>query len=106
MEPVNVYGARNLLVCCKKNHVKKILLLGSVGVLSTAENVVAEDASFAVNNPYEKSKLKAEEMFKSGAVDVTVIRPTNVAGKLAPGVLSPLKMTGLRAALKYIFFCR
>ncbi|MBL8020171.1 MAG: NAD(P)-dependent oxidoreductase [Leptospirales bacterium] len=88
----NVVGTENMIEACRKEGVKRIVHLSSVGVVglsySRRKIVVDENTRCSPQNEYEKSKLQAEELWRNAARDygfeLTIVRPTNVFGENHP----------------------
>ena len=82
----HVDGTRTLLDACKgQSQIRRIVHCSTTGVLGvTGKTPAAEDAPFAPTNPYEKTKLKGEQIALSAhkelGLPVSVVRPGLVYG--------------------------
>lgn len=72
---INAAGTRYLLDQCKDRGVQKILYVSSIAVKYKNK----------ANYHYARSKLEGEEAVRSSGIRYTIIRPTIVLGKEAPG---------------------
>ena len=88
---INYLGTENIMKSAKKNHIKKIIITSTSGVLGPSydtavhENMERKAPFF---NAYETTKAQAETMVKNYAqngMDVVIVNPTRVFG---PGLLS------------------
>ncbi len=66
---VNYEGCKNLLEGCKKNKIKRIIVISSMA------------AAKKHLDDYGKSKLMADELFLNSNLDFTILRPTLIYGK-------------------------
>ena len=96
MTSVNIAGTRNLFSLATELGVQFFCHLSSVGVTGkTALRIVDEYSSCNPTNPYEETKLAAEEIVRSGvdAGYVVILRPTNI---FAPTTLGPFLARSIR----------
>lgn len=79
----NTMGTLAALEYCRK-HKAQLIYFSSFVYATPLNNPIKEDAPLGVNNPYNHSKLLAEELCqfyaKSFGVPVTIIRPFNIYG--------------------------
>ena len=66
---VNTEGIKNLIEACKKNKIKRIIMLSSMAV--TRKYL----------DDYGKSKKQAEDLLKNSNLDYTILRPSMIYGK-------------------------
>ena len=83
---VNVDGTANVLQCCIKNKVKKMIFASSAAVYGDSkENSINEDGATNPQSPYGQSKLDAEKVIvktcKENEIDHVIFRMFNVYGK-------------------------
>lgn len=89
---VNVQGTEKLVELSKKNGIKRIIHLSSVGVVGMQHAFrpvpVNEYTDCNPHNGYEETKLASEKIFQSAFTHpedtLTVLRPTNVFGEHHP----------------------
>ncbi|MBU3907278.1 MAG: NAD-dependent epimerase/dehydratase family protein [Nanoarchaeota archaeon] len=67
--PENLVMAENLINACRKNKVKKIILLSSMS------------AKRSHPDEYGKNKLEIENMIKKSGINYTILRPSIIYGK-------------------------
>ena len=89
-DPLKYYGnntckTRNLLACCAKTGVRRLLFSSTAAVYGTpASGVADEQTPTQPINPYGMSKLMSETMLRdlgaAGAMDYVILRYFNVAG--------------------------
>ena len=81
MYETNVVGTHRLIQLTIRHRVRFFCHMSSAGVIGkTTQTVVDEDTPCRPQNPYEKSKFEAEQLFKHGieGCKVVILRPTNV----------------------------
>jgi len=81
MHETNVLGTRRLIELAIRHRIRYFCHISSAGVIGkTTQTVVDEDTPCRPQNPYEKSKFKAEQLFQHGikGCKVVILRPTNV----------------------------
>lgn len=91
---VNVAGTLTLATSAESNGVERLLFCSTIGVHArAARDPVAEDAAFDITNPYEQSKLDAENALREFAngkrMKVAILRPADAYG---PGDVRLLKL--------------
>ncbi len=92
MVSVNIEGVKSLCDFARKTETKKIIHLSSVGVngkqFSRNETIVDENTDCTPLNEYERTKLESEWVLKEfqsvSAVELVILRPTNVFGDEHP----------------------
>ena len=83
---VNVDGTKNLLIACKKNHVKKLIAASSAAVYGKgSENVkLTENSAMNPISPYGESKVKMEAELRKfvleDKIDCVILRFFNIFG--------------------------
>jgi UDP-glucose 4-epimerase len=83
---VNVDGTKNLLIACKRNNVKKLIVASSAAVYGEAtENVkLTEDSMIDPMSPYGESKVRMEEEIRKFIlqvkIDCVILRFFNIFG--------------------------
>lgn len=77
---VNHIGTKNLIEACKKNGVKRVILISSYDVVMKP------------GNDYTKSKLLAENVVKKSGLDYIILRPTAVYGPNDKGLSTLFQM--------------
>ncbi|MBX7187299.1 MAG: SDR family oxidoreductase [Vicinamibacteria bacterium] len=90
----NVAGTRNVLNWSRDNGVKAFHYVSSAYIAGTREGMVLEtelDVGQAFRNPYERSKLEAEQLVHQFQdLETTIYRPSIIVGdhtsEMAPGV--------------------
>ena len=67
---VNVDGTKNLLIACKRNNVKKLIVASSAAVYGEGlENVkLTEDSMMDPMSPYGESKVRMENEIKRNSI--------------------------------------
>ena len=84
VENVNVNGTINVLNCCIKNKIKKMVFASSAAVYGNSSTAVTEKSETRPLSPYGTSKMLAEnkirEMSKNN-LDCIILRIFNVYGK-------------------------
>jgi nucleoside-diphosphate-sugar epimerase len=91
-ESTNIKGAEHIIAAAKKNGIKKIVHLSSVGVAgmqySRKRVIVDEHFPCDPKNGYERSKLAAEKLLGEFSLNdqcaLHILRPTNVFGDHHP----------------------
>ncbi|MHA7646525.1 NAD-dependent epimerase/dehydratase family protein [Nitrosopumilus sp. S4] len=82
---VNVDGTANVLQCCAKNKIKKIIFASSAAVYGDYKDIITEETKTNPLSPYGKSKLEAEKMIvdfsKENKIEHIIFRMFNVYGK-------------------------
>ena len=81
---VNVDGTVNVLKCCIKNNIEKIIFSSSAAVYGDSDATVDESAKVSPLSPYGKSKLSAENKIKKMAennLEYIILRLFNIYGK-------------------------
>jgi nucleoside-diphosphate-sugar epimerase len=101
MKRINVTGTENIIAAAKENNVKKIVYLSSADVYGKPRAMpIRQDDPKRPVTRYGKDKLRAERVcwryIKKENVDITIFRPTLIAG---PGVEDPLMLIILYMAL-------
>lgn len=81
----NVKGTKNILYCCKKNNIKRLVYVSSPSVYSDkADRLNIDESDFDENNKlnyYIESKIIAEnEIHKTKEVPFVIIRPRGLFG--------------------------
>lgn len=64
---VNLNGTINVLKCCVKNKIRKIIFASSAAVYGDHENIISEKSATAPLSTYGKSKLDAETQIRKFA---------------------------------------
>ena len=83
---VNVDGTKNLLIACKKNHIKKLIAASSAAVYGKgSENVkLTENSPMNPISPYGESKVRMEEEIRKFIleykIDSVILRFFNIFG--------------------------
>jgi UDP-glucose 4-epimerase len=83
---VNVYGTKNVLSACEKNHIKKLVVSSSAAVYGEGiQNIkITEDEKFKPISPYGESKAKMEqeikEFVKNKNIKCVILRFFNIYG--------------------------
>jgi len=83
---VNVYGTRNVLSACEKNHVKKLIVASSAAVYGEGSPNVKLTEKSKTNpiSPYGESKLKMEQKIREFElkhdIDCIILRFFNIYG--------------------------
>ena len=82
----NVQGAHNVCEAARAANVSRIVFTSSVAVYGFHPKPVDEDGQFAPFNPYGKTKLEAEQVYKAWANEdpsrsLVIVRPTVVFGE-------------------------
>lgn len=75
----NVIGTKNVVELCKENKVKKIIFMGSCGVLGDVK-IAKEDMLYNPKTRYERSKAESEKMIINSGVPYTIIRAPIILG--------------------------
>jgi UDP-glucose 4-epimerase len=81
---INVNGTVNVLNCCIKNKIKKIIFASSAAVYGDSSIAVTENSETNPLSPYGASKLLAENKIKEMAennLNYVILRIFNVYGK-------------------------
>jgi len=83
---VNVRGTQNVLQCCIKNNIKKIIFASSAAVYGECkDNPIAENSTTNPLSPYGQSKLDAEKIIHNvcmqNNINHVILRIFNVYGK-------------------------
>jgi UDP-glucose 4-epimerase len=84
VQDVNVNGTVNVLRCCIKNNIKKIVFASSAAVYGDSDIAVTENADTKPSSPYGNSKVLAENKIKEMSgnnLEYVVLRLFNVYGK-------------------------
>jgi len=84
VQEVNVNGTINVLKCCIKNNIKKIVFASSAAVYGDSDIAITENTDTNPSSPYGKSKMLAENKIKEMAGDnleYIILRLFNVYGK-------------------------
>ena len=84
VENTNVNGTVNVLKCCIKNNIKKIIFASSAAVYGDSNMVVTENTKTKPLSPYGTSKLLAENQIKEMAknnLEYVILRLFNIYGK-------------------------
>jgi len=83
---VNVDGTKNLLIACKKNHVRKLIVASSAAVYGEGSKNVELTENSAMNpiSPYGESKVEMEEEIRKfilqEKIDCVILRFFNIFG--------------------------
>ncbi len=83
---INVNGTRNVLLACKKNHVKKLIVASSAAVYgeSVPETKLTEESKMRPISPYGQSKVEMEQEIKEFAsehkINYIILRFFNIYG--------------------------
>ena len=83
---VNVDGTKNLLIACKKNHIKKLIAASSAAVYGKgSENLkLTENSPMNPISPYGESKVRMEEEIRKFIleykIDSVILRFFNIFG--------------------------
>lgn len=92
-EQVNCSLTQNMADACKAAHVKQFIYLSTPGVQGFGKRLCVETEPYAPRNPYEQTKVRAEEIIISTLSDsdvrYTILRPDFVYG---PGDYRRIKM--------------
>jgi len=75
----NVIGTRNVVELSKKNRIKKIIFMGSCGVLGDS-GIAKEDLPYNPKTKYEKSKAESEKLVRESGITYTIIRSPIMLG--------------------------
>jgi len=82
---VNITGTENVIKCCVKNKIKKIIFASSAAVYMDSKMPVNESSKTNPLSPYGKSKLVAEQKIKKISeehdINAITLRMFNVYGK-------------------------
>lgn len=82
---VNVNGTQNVLQCCVKNKINKIIFASSAAVYGDNDEMITEKSQTNPISPYGNSKLLAENKIRSFAqknnLDAIILRIFNIYGK-------------------------
>lgn len=82
---INVDGTANVLQCCVKNKIKKIIFASSAAVYGDCKDIITEETKTNPLSPYGKSKLEAEKLIinqcKENKINYIIFRMFNVYGK-------------------------
>ena len=82
---INVNGTKNVLQCCIKNKIKKIIFASSAAVYGDCKNTITEKTNTNPQSPYGQSKLDAEKIIKNtckeNEFEYIIFRMFNVYGK-------------------------
>lgn len=103
---VNLQGTKNLCFALEKTGVpKSFIFISTVAVYGIERGMnISEDHPLNGNTPYAKSKIMAEcflsEWCKTNGVILTILRPSLIAGKDAPGNLGAM-VKGIKSG-KYL----
>lgn len=84
VEETNVTGTINVLKCCMKNEIKKIIFASSAAVYGDSDIAVTENSRNNPLSPYGTSKMSAEKQIKDFAensLEYVILRMFNVYGK-------------------------
>jgi len=76
----NVKGTQNLIEACKKNKIKRFILISSVAAMGPAKHMADEKTKCNPVTDYDKTKYFSEIIVKKSNLDWTIIRPTMVYG--------------------------
>ncbi len=81
---VNVDGTANVINCCIKNNIKKIIFASSAAVYGDCNDTITEESATNPQSPYGNSKLEAEKIIikqcKENNIDYIILRMFNVYG--------------------------
>ncbi|VVB59305.1 L-arabinose 1-dehydrogenase (NAD(P)(+)) [uncultured archaeon] len=77
---VNVEGTRNVVNACKASGVKRLIFASAIGVLGESGTPLDENAPYAPETKYEKSKAAAEKLVVSSDVSYTIARMPPILG--------------------------
>ncbi len=77
---VNVEGTRNVVNACKASGVKRLIFASAIGVLGESSTPLSENAPYAPETKYEKSKAAAEKLVASSGVPYTIARMPPILG--------------------------
>ena len=82
---VNADGTANVINCCIKNNIKKIIFASSAAVYGDCNDTITEESATNPQSPYGNSKLEAEKIIikkcKENNIDHVILRMFNVYGK-------------------------
>ncbi len=82
---VNVDGTANVLQCCVRNKIKKIIFASSAAVYGDCDNIITEKTLTNPLSPYGQSKLDAEKIIiktcQENNISHIIFRMFNVYGK-------------------------
>jgi len=82
---VNVDGTTNVMQCCVKNKIKKIIFASSAAVYGDCNGTIIESSVTNPQSPYGQSKLDAEKIIvkncKENKIEHIIFRMFNVYGK-------------------------
>jgi nucleoside-diphosphate-sugar epimerase len=97
-EKVNRIATAELARACKRQHVKRLIFMSSIGAQtgSAADHVVTELNQPRPVTPYDRAKLAAEEEIRAAGVPFTILRPVIVYG---PGAKANIALIIRLAAL-------
>jgi nucleoside-diphosphate-sugar epimerase len=88
LHDVNVTSTRNICQSCLDNHVKRLVYLSSIAVISGNDKVpLTDDLPYKASSPYGRSKIEAEKVvvdFREKGLAAAVIRPCMVYGEDEP----------------------
>ncbi len=116
LERTNVMGTRTFATACARAGVERFVFVSSVGVngrRTTGAPFTEADAP-RPHDEYSRSKLRAEEFLREmGDLPLTILRPTLIYGRDAPGNLArliallrkraPLPLAGIRNQRSYLY---
>ncbi len=79
---INIIGTMNILVCCQKHNVKKLVFSSTSAVYDEQITEFRETTARKPSSPYGLSKATAERYIEmlSGNMDYTILRYANVYG--------------------------
>jgi len=81
---VNVDGTVNVIDCCIKNNIKKIIFASSAAVYGDHSDIITEESATNPQSPYGNSKLEAEKIIakkcKENNINYVILRMFNVYG--------------------------
>jgi dihydroflavonol-4-reductase len=102
---VNVTGTQHVIDACRRHGVKRLVHCSTVGVHGHIENPPAnEDAPFRPGDPYQRTKLEAEQRVTEAAkkgLPAVVFRPVGIYG---PGDTRFLKLFRSIARGTFVMF--
>lgn len=91
---VNVLGTKNVLECCLKHRIRKLVYVSSSSVYGIPSKLpVDENTELSPLGDYGKSKYEAEQIcqkYKKCGLDISIVRPRTVLGTGRLGILQIL----------------